>query len=150
MDLVLLIGLQGSGKTTFCERRFADTHTYVSRDRLRNNRRPRRREQELIRLALAEGQSVVVDNTHPTAADRAPIIALARQHGARVIGYFFEPDLEACLERNRQRQGKACVPDVALFATVKIWEPPTIAEGFDELYLVQLSTNGDFAVTPKP
>ncbi len=77
MDLVLLIGLQGSGKTTFCERRFAGTHTYVSRDRLRNNRRPRRREQELIRLALAEGQSVVVDNTHPTAADRAPIIALA-------------------------------------------------------------------------
>ncbi len=150
MDLVLLIGLQGSGKTTFCERRFAGTHTYVSRDRLRNNRRPRRREQELIRLALTEGQSVVVDNTHPTAADRAPIIALARQHGARVIGYFFEPDLEACLERNRQRQGKACVPDVALFATVKIWEPPTIAEGFDELYLVQLSTNGDFAVTPQP
>jgi predicted kinase len=148
MEVVILIGLQGSGKTTLYGQRFADTHAYISRDRLRNNRRPRRREQYLIRAALSEGRSVVVDNTHPTAADRAPIIGLAREFGARVIGYYFESDVEACLARNRQREGKACVPDIALYATIKIIERPTESEGFDTLYCVRPVENGGFEVAP--
>jgi tRNA(His) 5'-end guanylyltransferase/predicted kinase len=147
MEVVILIGLQGSGKTTFCQRRFAATHAHVSRDRLRNNRRPRRREQELIRTALGEGKSLVVDNTHPSAADRAPIIAQAREFGARVVGYFFEPDLEACLARNRQREGKACVPEIALYATLKALERPSWAEGFDELHGVRMTDNGGFEIS---
>ncbi len=142
MEVVLLMGLQGAGKTTFYQERFAATHAYVSRDCLRNHRRPRRREQELIRLALAEGRSVVVDNTHPAAADRAPIIALAREFGARVSGYFLESELEACLERNRQREGKARVPEVALYTTIRAFELPRYEEGFDELRLVRIADGG--------
>jgi predicted kinase len=41
MEVIILIGLQGAGKSTFHQRRFAATHAYVSRDRLRKNRRPR-------------------------------------------------------------------------------------------------------------
>jgi predicted kinase len=148
MELVILIGLQGSGKSTFYERRFAATHTYISRDRLRNNRRPRRREQELIRLALRDRRSVVVDNTHPTAADRAPIIALAREFGTRVIGFYFESRLEPCVARNRQREGKSRIPDVGVLATAKIFETPKPSEGFDELNYVRISDNGVFRVEP--
>lgn len=146
MEVILLIGLQGAGKTTFYERHYSATHAHVSRDRLRNNRRPRRREQQLIREALALGRSVVVDNTHPTRDDRAPIISLARDFGARVIGYFFESRLEDCLARNRRREGKACVPDVALFATSKVFESPALEEGFDELHRVRITDGGAFAV----
>jgi predicted kinase len=146
MDIVILIGLQGAGKSTFYQRHFAATHAYVSRDRLRNNRRPRRREQELIRQSLRERRSIVVDNTHPTAADRAPIIALAREFGARTIGYYFESRLEPCLARNRQREGKSRVPDVALIATAKNFEIPRLAEGFDELHYVRIGEDGKFRV----
>ena len=47
-DLVMLIGLQGAGKTTFAGQRFRDTHVLISKDRLRNNRRPERRQQRKL------------------------------------------------------------------------------------------------------
>ena len=32
MELVLFVGLQGAGKTSFYRRAFAETHAHVSRD----------------------------------------------------------------------------------------------------------------------
>ena len=42
-ELVLLIGLQAAGKSTFYRARFAGTHDWVSKDRFPNNRNPARR-----------------------------------------------------------------------------------------------------------
>src|SRR4051794_40399069 len=106
-ELVLFVGLQGAGKSSFYQARFADTHDLVSKDRFPNNRNPSRRQRQLIEEALAAGRSVVVDNTNPTVEERAELIALARSFGAAVIGYYFESRLPDCLERNRQRQGQA-------------------------------------------
>lgn len=147
MELVLLIGLQGAGKSSFYRAHFAATHVLVSKDRLRNNRRPERRQRQLIEEALQAGQSVVVDNTNATAAGRQELIALARAHQATVLGYFFESRLADCLERNRQRTGKERVPDVALYATRKRLELPSLAEGFDRLHFVRLGGAGNFEVT---
>src|SRR6476619_138073 len=82
-EVIVLIGFQGAGKSTFRGQRFADTHEVVSKDLLRNNRRPERRQQRLIAEALAAGRSVVVDNTNPSVEERASIIATARAAGAR-------------------------------------------------------------------
>jgi predicted kinase len=147
MELVLFIGLQGSGKTSFYRRTFADTHAHVSRDNFRNNRNPSARQRALIDEALGAGRSVVVDNTNPTVADRAPVIAQARAWGAEVIGYYFESRLEDCLERNAGRQGKARVPDVALYATVKKLERPALAEGLARLFHVRLDRAGGWVVS---
>ena len=38
MELVILVGLPGSGKTTFYQSRFAETHAHVSKDLLRDRR----------------------------------------------------------------------------------------------------------------
>jgi predicted kinase len=146
MELVIFIGLQGSGKSSFYKARFADTHSCVSKDRLRNNRRPARRQRELIDEALRAGQSVVVDNTNPTVQDRAELIELGRRHGATITGYYFESRLEECLERNRQRAGKERVPDVALFALAKKLERPSTTEGFDRLFYVRLAGEQNFEV----
>jgi predicted kinase len=137
-DCVILIGLPASGKTTFYREQFAGTHDHVSKDLMRNARQPQRREEQLIAESLAGGRSVVVDNTNPSAAIRAPLIRLARAHGARVIGYFFPTDARDALRRNRAREGRERVPDVAIFAVRKRLEPPAMDEGFDELYLVRL------------
>ena len=136
MECVILIGLPASGKTTFYRERFAATHDLVSKDAMRHNKQPQRRQEQLIESALAKGRSVVVDNTNPRIADRAAIIAAARRHGAEVAGYFFPTEARDALRRNRAREGRARVPDVAIFAARKRLEAPTYDEGFDRLFIV--------------
>ena len=53
MELVILVGLQGSGKSTFYRERFGSTHAHVSKDNFRNNRNPSRRQLVLAGEAAA-------------------------------------------------------------------------------------------------
>jgi predicted kinase len=145
-ELVLFIGLQAAGKSSFYRARFAGTHDWVSKDRFPNNRNLARRQRLLVAEALGAGRSVAVDNTNPSADDRAELIALARSFGAAVVGYYFESRLADCLERNRQREGKARVPEVALYATRKRLCLPSRAEGFDRLHYVRLLGEGRFEI----
>ena len=145
-EVVVLVGLQGAGKTTFFQQRFAATHAHVSKDLFPDHRRPADRQATLIDEALAAGRSVVVDNTNATVAARAAIIAPARRHGARVIGYVFDCATRECVARNAGREGRARVPNVGIFATAKRFVRPTPAEGFDELYVVRPGPERTFAV----
>lgn len=139
LECVILIGLPAAGKTGFYRARFAGTHDHVSKDRLGRTRRPLRRQEQLLVESLSSGRSVVVDNTNASAAVRAPLIALARAHGAAVTGYYFPTEPADALRRNRARQGRDRVPDVAIFAIRKQLEPPSPAEGFDRLFTVRLN-----------
>ena len=135
-ELIIFSGLQASGKTTFYRSQLAATHVHVSKDLMTNTRDRDERQAREIARALAEGKSVVVDNTNPTPAVRAPLIALGRAHGARVVAYYFETTVKDAVARNRLRDGKARVPDVALFVTARKMVPPTLAEGFDEVRVI--------------
>jgi len=55
-ELVILVGLQASGKTSFYRSHLAATHVHVSKDLMRNNRSPARRQVQLIAEALAAGR----------------------------------------------------------------------------------------------
>jgi predicted kinase len=136
MDMIIFIGLQGSGKSTFYQTHFAQTHVLISKDLFPNNKNPLRRQQQLIVEALQAGKPVVIDNTNASRESRAELIEIGREYGATVIGSFFEVQLKESLARNKQRTGKARVPDVAIFATLKRLVPPTYEEGFDQLYCV--------------
>ena len=146
LECVLLIGLPASGKTTFYRRHFAETHEHLSKDLWPNVSNKDRRQAELMRQALSTGHSVVIDNTNTALADRAPVIAIARQYGARVIGYYLATTTREAVGRNRGREGKARVPDVAIFARAKRLVVPSAQEGFDELYSVTIESNGDFTL----
>ncbi len=136
LEVVILIGLQGAGKSTFFRERFAATHAHISKDRFPSARDNDRRQRELIAKALAAGQSVVVDNTNVRKVDRTELIAQARSFGARVVAYWLDTPLEDALRRNEERVGKAKVPIVGIMATRKRFEPPTEDEGFDELHRI--------------
>jgi predicted kinase len=144
MEAVILIGIQGAGKSTFYKERFFDTHVRVSLDLLKT----RRRERALLEACLATGQPLVVDNTNVTGAERAKYITPAKAAGFRVVGYFFEPDPKGSRERNDRREGRRRVPPAGLYGTLKRLEPPRVAEGFDELFKVRLSPAGEFTALP--
>ena len=160
IDIVILIGLQASGKSTFYRTHFASTHELISKDLLRRSKAKNKEQQQLERVeaALQENRSVVVDNTNPAPQDRQSLIALGYQYGANVIGYYFEPDTKSSRQRNQQRTGKERIPDAAIYITASKLIPPDYSEGFDRLYAVRIppesmqGTSSDsiprFTVTP--
>ena len=146
MEAVILIGVQGSGKTTFYKQRFFETHVRVSRDMLRTARR----ERLLAAACLAARQSFVVDNTNALASRRSEHIAAAKAAGFRVVGFFFRCELRDALARNKLRAAERVVPPAGVAGTYKKMQPPSWSEGFDELHSVQINTSGEFVVEPWP
>jgi predicted kinase len=146
LQLIIFIGLQASGKTTFYHTHFALTHVHISKDLMPKRNRATRQAQ-LIEAALQAGRSVVVDNTNVTIADRATVIQhFLQAYGAEIIGYYFESKLTDCLERNRQRTGKARVPEVGLYMKAKELVRPSYQEGFHQLFYVKMALEGTFDI----
>ena len=136
-ELVIFVGLPGSGKSTYYRDKFAASHLHVSKDLMGSARDRDAKQLRVIADALDKGSSVVVDNTNASRQIRAPLIALGRRHGARVIAYYFDCSVKVCLMRNRGREGKARVPDVAIFVTAKKLQSPHADEGFDEVHVIR-------------
>lgn len=142
MEAVIFVGIQASGKSTFYRERFFATHVRISLDLLRT----RRRERLLLAWCLDQQQPFVVDNTNPTAIERALYIAPARATGFRVIGYYFESNVPVSIRRNEGRSGAARVPPAAIGGTKRRMELPAPAEGFAALHFVRVGGDGRFVV----
>lgn len=146
--MAILIGLQASGKTSFYRGVLARTHVHVSKDAFPKARRRQARQLRLVAEALDAGRDVAVDNTNPSAEEWEPLIAAGRERGARVVGYWFPPDLDRSVARNAARGDETRVPDVGLYATVKRLRQPRLVDGFDELFTVRFDGRGGFDVLP--
>src|SRR4051794_2205075 len=146
MEAVIFMGIQGAGKTTFYRKRFSETHLWLSLDMLRT----RHRERVLLDACLAARQRFVIDNTNVTVSERARYITAAKTAGFRVIGYYFQSDLQDALRHNSLRTGRALVPAKGVVGTYRRLQPPDPAEGFDVLYLVRLTPAHEYVVTEWP
>jgi predicted kinase len=141
MELVIFIGIQGSGKSTFYKERFIDTHIRINLDMLKTQNR----EKIILSACLEAKQPMVVDNTNPSARDRQRYIPAAKQANFKVVGYYFTSSLTSCLNRNEKRRHEK-IPVEAIVSTYNRLESPTYAEGFDTLYEVEISEDGEFRV----
>jgi hypothetical protein len=133
MEAIVLCGVQGSGKTTLYRDRFAATHEHVSLDVLRS----RGREAALVAACLEEGRPFVVDNTNPTAADRARYVEPARAAGFKVVGYLVEGG-------GRSEH----VGPHAAAVTARRFVRPAPEEGFDELWHAAPAADGGWRIEP--
>src|SRR5688572_1131826 len=123
--MVLFIGIQATGKSSFFRERFFRTHVRINLDMLKT----RCREALLVKACL-EGQTrFVVENTNVTREERARYIEPARNAKFRIVGYFFESRVADAVERNRARPEIDRVPDVGIFSASKRLELPSRAEG---------------------
>jgi predicted kinase len=138
MQLVLLVGLQGSGKSSFCRERLYGSHVRLNLDLLKT----RHREAVLFDACLRAKQAVVLDNTNPTRADRQRYIPPARAAGFEIVGYYFRSVVSECMARNDAREGAERIPTRGLLGTAARLELPAPDEGFDRLYYVRLADQG--------
>ncbi|ENV47216.1 hypothetical protein P255_02500 [Acinetobacter brisouii CIP 110357] len=142
MQLILFIGIQAAGKSTFYQQYFYHTHLRINLDMLKT----RHRENIIFEACLASKTKCVVDNTNVSIEDRARYIQRAQQAGFQIVAYYFETALSHALERNAERQGKARIPDRGVHATHRRLQIPQLSEGFDEIYKVKISTHGQFSI----
>lgn len=123
-NLVLLAGIPGSGKSTWLREHLSEGDAYVSRDEVRfsiisDDEDYFSHETEVFDKFVAEieeqlncGKRVFADATHINWASRRKL--LERIHDKADVDidvYCFVTSLGTCLERNRQRSGRAVVPD---------------------------------------
>ncbi len=143
MEAIVLCGLPGAGKTTLYRHRWRATHVLISMDELH----ARAREAVLLAECLAERRPFVVDNTNPTAADRARYVEPARAAGFRVAGYLVDAAASEALGRNAAREDRARIPDLGVIGTARRFIRPAPEEGFDELWHVT-AAGGGFRIAP--
>ncbi|GHA59606.1 AAA family ATPase [Pontibacter akesuensis] len=142
MQAIIFCGIQASGKSTYYKEHFFNSHVRISMDLLRT----RNRESLFLEACLRSNMRFVVDNTNPTAEERAKYIHLAKAAKYEVLGFYFEANSTEAVARNSLRSGRFKVPDKAIYGTHKKLQPPTLAEGYDALYLVRLLPNGHYQV----
>lgn len=142
MEAIVLCGLQGAGKTTLYRDRWLETHVRISMDLVRT----RAREAALLELCLSTRQPFVVDNTNPTAADRARYLGPARAAGFRMVGYLVDATAAEALGRNALRERR--VPERGVAGTAKRLIRPAPEEGFDELWHATPAPGGGFRIEP--
>ena len=141
MKLIIFIGIQGSGKSTFYKEKFMDGGYHrLNLDTLKT----RKKEEKFFKAGLSNKLWLVIDNTNPTRADRERYIVPAKNKGYEIIGYYFMTDLERALKRNESRD--RVVPQVGIYATLKKLERPSYAEGFDKLFFVKIDPNNKFII----
>ena len=132
----MLMGIQVSGKSSFAQDRFPFV-LRLSRDLLGSqNASAGNRQHHLFYALLATQTTFVFDNTNLTAGGREHWLAPLRAAGYRIEGFYFEPDVERCQERNAGRPRP--LPPKAILGAAAKWQTPTREEGFDELTEVGL------------
>jgi predicted kinase len=144
MEAIIFVGIQAVGKSTFYKERFFATHVRLNLDMLKT----RPRELLLLQACITARQPFVVDNTNILKRERARYIEAAKPAGFRIVGYYFQSRLQDALKRNRQRSGKANIPEKGVLAKYRWLEIPSYAEGFDQLYYVVIDPiTSQFTVT---
>jgi predicted kinase len=141
MEMMLLIGIPASGKSSFYKTYLFQKYMRVSLDLYKN----RKREMHFFNLALSLQQCIAIDNTNVTREDRAAYITKAKEKGYSVVGYYFRSQLSECMERNGQRKGKERIDTAGVVSKYRHLEFPHIDEGFNRLHYVVME-NGSFTI----
>ncbi len=145
--LILLVGIPGSGKTTYAKE-YARTHeetVHLSSDLIRAELYGDEFTQgDPVRVfglmqkraieALNGGKSVLYDATNMTRKDRSGIIAACPRH-AQVEAHIIWAPIETCIERDARRDrtvGRAVIDKM-----LKRFQAPYYDEGFDSIEIVK-------------
>jgi predicted kinase len=143
-QVILLVGLPGSGKTTYLKRRGWNA---LSSDAVRQLLLDDETDQSqqvrvfaamryLLAARLRIGmKQTYIDATNLTPWERRPYLKLAAQYGYEARAILFDVPLEVCIRRNAKRHRR--VPDDVMERMARRLVLPTRAEGFTRITIVR-------------
>jgi predicted kinase len=144
MRIVVLVGLPGSGKSTYLQRMGVRG---LSSDAIRGlladdeqdqtiHQRVFQTVRYLLRQRLAIGRPVTyIDATNLRPRERRPYVEIGRQYGCEVEAVFFDVPPAVCLERNARRD--RVVPEDVLAKMAAKLVAPAEDEGFSRVTVVR-------------
>ncbi len=141
--IVILVGLPGSGKSSWLDRRGIvplssdSVRQLLADDPTDQTIHPRvfMTLRYLLRHRLSIGRPLsYVDATHLTPDERRPYIGIARRFRCDVEALFFDTPLGLCQQRNRAR-GRVVPEDAILRMAAKL-VVPRLSEGFTRVTIV--------------
>ena len=125
MEMIMLVGIAGSGKTTWCTK-YLPEHIRISLDDIKNH--DRKLEDKMISDQLEKKNNIVIDDTNLTRDIRKRHIAIARRYCAQVNTICFCIDMQRAYEQNSKREKN--IPYYVLDYQKKQLEVPVKEEGF--------------------
>lgn len=152
--LYVLVGLPGSGKSTWAEANKQWNVRHISSDAIRREMEEKGEEYtnnyifECMYLDtvynLANGNSVIYDATNIEPKYRKNFLKRVKEYCAtyrdeiklKTVAVVFTTPLGICLKRNAQRQGVARVPEEVIRNMSKKYKLPNKSEGFDEIVYI--------------
>jgi predicted kinase len=137
--LYVLIGIPGSGKSTWAKRKEEEVSAeWISRDKIRfgmlqegddyfaHENKVFAKYVDEIQLAIDSGAPyVIADATHITRGSRNKLLRNLDTTGVEICYVYFATDVETAIERNNQRIGRALVPETAIREMAASLDLPT-------------------------
>ena len=136
LEVIILMGVPGSGKTTFAWN-FPE-HIHINQDRLGN----RNDCINAAKRALSHGKSIVIDRTNISRSQRKYFLDVAKDYGAKTFCIFLDFPAVECIERVKGRKEHetlpASTPESKIIEVVSKFnnnlELPQYYEGFIEIF----------------
>ena len=156
VDIIVVCGLPGSGKSHFASAHFSGS------GRLRVNRKELRRllfemthfgqkwsekefassdeflvahlERKIIEHFLQNHKKLLIDNTSMSRESRKHYLTTARQAGKSIGAIFLDTPVAECLQRNRLRGDS--IPDRVISNLAAEKELPEVSEGYKDVMIV--------------
>ena len=141
--LIITMGIQGSGKSTFIQNQLQDTDKWVSRDLIRfnlleDNEDYFKKEKQVVKQFMAEIEQglkdtkikrVFADALNISKKSRAKIINRFRNLAEEIEIVWVQVPLDTAIARNEKRTGRAKLDKQILIDCYNRLEEPTEEEG---------------------
>ena len=142
--LVLMCGAPGSGKTTIAKKLMCNNDLYISRDEIRYSMISDEdeyfsKEKEVFNEYIKQIDEALTKNYHwifehatqLNEASRSKVLNQLKNKPNQTIVIYMTTSLEETLRRNRQRTGRALVPEDVVKKMYKSMQKPTEKEKID-------------------
>lgn len=152
-ELILMVGIPGSGKSTYAKSFLTDKDIYISRDKIRYsivkpNEPYFSKEKEVfnafineINIALTKAERyVIADATHISFSSRMKVMSRIKDRNTIVNCIVMDIPLDIALERNSYRTGRECVEKDAIVSMYNGLSYPEKGETIDKV--VYIDTEG--------
>lgn len=147
--LIMMIGVPGSGKSTWVQNHKTEEMLWISRDKIRFDKLKEGEDYfahetevfnqfiEEIAWGLKMDKTVIADATHLSRKSRASVLDKVRKFADTIEAVWIDTDIETAFKQNDMREGRAWVKHGIIRRMWFSLEEPTAKEGFNKITIIQ-------------